>query len=175
MNFADRPFTQYAGFAGTCTFVAVLVICLDRVLLATKDRTLLDISYGERSRLVVLGMWAAAAGIVGFQSAAGSIVQPSFQGALAVAVGWPMILEKLLEGTTAVVQVPTEEEDDDSHRGSGAPHRPELSAYSRLEGGSMVLRLLAVARPRSRCHGAPARLGNATTNTAAEETWLGPR
>ncbi len=75
-----------------------------------EGRSFLDISYGEKNRYAVLLGWAVAAGIVGLISAAAQILQPNIQAAIAVAVGWPMILNNLLEGSSAVVQTSTPEE-----------------------------------------------------------------
>ncbi len=97
-------------FGGVCIVVAVLVIFLDWVLLETKGYSILDLDPGSDRRLLVLGGWAVASGIVGLGSVSVAIIQPNIQAAIAVAVAWPLILTKIVETVTAAFQTTTHEE-----------------------------------------------------------------
>lgn len=109
MSLADYVTQDMMFFGLACVVTAALFIYLDWVLLDTKGRSFLEIDSGKSSRWLALAQWATAAGIVGLLSAALQILQPNLQAAVTVAIGWPMILAKIVEGGTGTVQAPTTE------------------------------------------------------------------
>lgn len=109
MSVSDYVTQDMMFFGLACVVTAALFIYLDWVLLDTKGRSFLEIDSGKSSRWLALAQWATAAGIVGLLSAALQILQPNLQAAVTVAIGWPMILAKIVEGGTGTVQAPTTE------------------------------------------------------------------
>jgi hypothetical protein len=113
---SDNPLVDFVTgpmlwFGLGCTIIAALVILLDWILLAVLDRSILNISYGSKSRVLVLFGWAFAAGVVGVFGAAIEIIQTNVQGAIAVAVGWPLIITRIVESNTGVQGTTQEEEE----------------------------------------------------------------
>lgn len=109
MSVSDYVTQDMMFFGLACVVTAALFIYLDWVLLDTKGRSFLEIDSGKSGRWLALAQWATAAGIVGLLSAALQILQPNLQAAVTVAIGWPMILAKIVEGGTGTVQAPTTE------------------------------------------------------------------
>lgn len=104
---------QALEFGAVCAGMAFVLILLDWIMLATLDRSFLDIVYGSKSRIVVILGWAFASGVVGIFVTSVNVVQSNVQGALAVAVSWPVILIRLLEKSSAAVQSASEEEEEE--------------------------------------------------------------
>jgi len=98
-------------FGLICVVLAAIVIPLDWALLMTKDISVLGIGYGSKNRWIILLVWSVAAGIVGMLSNAIEIIQANLQGAIAVAVGWPIILTRIVDtGGGTPIQGETVEE-----------------------------------------------------------------
>lgn len=97
-------------FGLVCFVLGVVIILLDWLLLSVRGDSVIEISYGTKSRFLVLLAWAAAAGVMGVLGGALSIVQLNFQAAVIVAVSWPIIFARLVEKSEQMVQQTTEEE-----------------------------------------------------------------
>ena len=103
-------------FAGFCTITALFAILLDWCLLMLKNRSILKISYGSKNRWVILALWSLASGAVGLFAGMLSVVQQNLQGAVAVAVGWPVLFTRVFDPKVAgEVQQHTEEEEEDEN------------------------------------------------------------
>lgn len=100
----ENLFLEYAAledivFSVVCAVIALLVIVLDWILLSIQERSLLDISYGSRNPWLILMGWAIASGIVGLFTKSLGIVQANLQGAIAVAISWPILFARIVEIT----------------------------------------------------------------------------
>jgi hypothetical protein len=73
------------------------VLFLDWVLQTTKGRSLIDIGYANKSRIVVVPAWCLASGAVGVLAVLLEILQMKFLAAVTVAAGWPLVFAKIVE------------------------------------------------------------------------------
>ena len=89
-------------FAAVCFIMAILVIIVDWILLAILDYTILDISYGSKNRFFVLLGWSFCSAIVGAFAAAFGFVEFSLQAAVGVAIGWPLMLTRIVDNNKAI-------------------------------------------------------------------------
>ncbi len=97
-------------YFGLGTAISALALTLlDWVFLTFKGKSMLGIAYGSMNPLLILALWAGAAGVVGILASVLAVVTNSFQGALAVAVGWPLLFERIVlgQGESEHVQLPT--------------------------------------------------------------------
>jgi hypothetical protein len=87
-----------AGHAG-------IVLFLDWVLQVTTGRSLIDIGYGNKRRLIIVPAWCVASGVVGVLAVLLQIVQTTSLAAITVAIGWPLVFAKIVElGSSSPVQ-----------------------------------------------------------------------
>lgn len=88
---------------------ATLVILLDWVFLKFRGKSMLGIAYGSMHPLAILLLWAGAAGVVGGLASVLAVVSNNVQGALAVAVSWPLLFERIVlgQGESEHVQLPS--------------------------------------------------------------------
>lgn len=96
--------TSYHGpkvlvFALASSSMAFVILLLDRVVYAVKQKSFLDLSYGTRAwdtvRLLLL--WSLGAGLGGLLGGESNIVQLTRPAAVTVGIGWPFILPRLIE------------------------------------------------------------------------------
>lgn len=99
-------------FALGCAVLAGVLVFVDRTMLKHTGRSLLDVTLprGWKGLWDLLG-WCGAAGIVGGLASGINVLQPTVLAAVTVAVGWPIIYEKIVEIAKTPVQQPTEEGD----------------------------------------------------------------
>jgi len=97
-------------FGAICIAVAAVMLFLDFVLQTTTGRSLIDIGYANRSRIIVVPAWCLASGVVGVLAVLLQIVQMTFLAAVTVAIGWPLVFAKIVElGSAPPAQQPTTE------------------------------------------------------------------
>ncbi len=97
-------------FGGICIVLALVVLFLDSVLQTTRGRSLIDIGYANRSKLVIVPAWCLASGVGGVLTVLLQILQMTFLAAVTVAIGWPLVFSKIVElGSAAPAQQPTTE------------------------------------------------------------------
>jgi len=89
-------------FAAVCFIIAILVIIVDWILLAILDYTILDISYGSKNRFMVLLGWSFCSAIVGACAASFDIIEFNLQSAIGVAIGWPLMLTRIVDNNKAI-------------------------------------------------------------------------
>jgi hypothetical protein len=91
--------------------MGLVAVGLDFTLFIVRRRSFFDLRYGagarETVRLVLL--WGLGAGIGGFFGASGNIIQTNRLACISVAVGWPLILPRLIEASTKQDHQPPEE------------------------------------------------------------------
>ena len=103
-------------FGAICTVLAVAVLFLDWVLQTTRGRSLIDIGYENKRKIVVIPAWCIASGIVGVLAVRLEIVQMKFLAAVMVAAGWPLVFAKIVElGAGPADQRPTTEVKEKCH------------------------------------------------------------
>ena len=74
-------------FGLICALLAALVLFLDWVLQTTKGRSLIDIGYANKSRIVVVPAWCLASGAVGVLAVL----------LVTVAAGWRLVFANIGE------------------------------------------------------------------------------
>jgi len=67
------------------------------VLQTTRGRSLIDIGYANRRKIVTVPTWCLASGVVGVLAVLLQIVQMTFLAAVTVAIGWPLVFAKIVE------------------------------------------------------------------------------
>lgn len=93
-----------------CRTRAGAVLFLDWVLQTTQGRSLIDIGYANKRKIVVIPAWCLASGVVGVLAVLLEIVQMKFLAAVTVAAGWPLVFAKIVElGAGPPNQQPTAE------------------------------------------------------------------
>lgn len=107
--------TEELAFGLVCGVIALVLILLDWLLLMLKDQSVTGIAYGNHNRYLILVGWALASAFVGIVSGALKIVQENLQGAFAVAIGWPIILARIVDmnGGTPIQSTSDEEEEEE--------------------------------------------------------------
>lgn len=97
-------------FGLTCVVLAAVVLFLDAALQTIRGRSLLDIGYANKSKIVIVPLWCLASGVVGILGVVLQIVQMTFFAAATVAIGWPLVFAKIVElGSAPPTQQPTAE------------------------------------------------------------------
>ena len=97
---------SYAGsgllvFATGSALMGLIAVALDWLVFTTRGRSIFGVTYGDIGntiRLVLL--WGAGSCLGGFLGSAGSIVQPTRLACIMVAVGWPLMLARLIDSNT---------------------------------------------------------------------------
>ena len=98
-------------FSLLCLALGFVVIFLDWVLFKVRDVSLIEINYGRGDWWYIVPAWCLAAGFVAAIGVMLQILRVNFAAAIAVAVGWPLIFEKIVElGARPPIQRTTEEE-----------------------------------------------------------------
>jgi hypothetical protein len=95
---------QYQGsgillFSVASTFWGVVAVISDRIYYAVKGRSLFSLSYsGSASVSLRLAfLWALGTGLVGLLGSAASILQLTRLACFSVALGWPLIMSRMID------------------------------------------------------------------------------
>jgi uncharacterized membrane protein len=99
-----------AEFGLICFVMAAIVLFLDAMLQTTRGRSLLDIGYANKRKIIIVPAWCLASGVVGVLAVFLQILQVTFLAAVTVAIGWPLVFAKIVElGSAPPIQRPTDE------------------------------------------------------------------
>lgn len=109
--------TDYEGqsipvFVVGASVVGTVIIVLDLVLFSIRGRSILDLGYaGIFPTLIVVVLWGVGAGLAALLGAWWEVFDIGRSGCLAVGVGWPAIVPRLIEsaGKEEELQQPTGE------------------------------------------------------------------
>jgi hypothetical protein len=88
-------------FATGSALMGLIAVALDWLVFSTGRRSIFGMTYGDLGntfRLVFL--WGAGSCLGGFLGSAGSIVQPTRLACIMMAVGWPLMLARLIDSNT---------------------------------------------------------------------------
>ncbi len=128
MNFSEALFLLLFGETGSipsgyegqaipvfvvgAAVVGTLVIALDLILFKIRGRSILDLGYaGLLPSLFVVTLWGIGAGLAALLGAWAEVFEIGRSACLAVGVGWPAIVPRLIEsaGKEEELQQPTGE------------------------------------------------------------------
>ena len=90
-----------AVFAMSSAFMGVLVVLLDIILFYSTQNSALNLTHKGAKSLLFILLWGLGAGIGSFLGAAGGILQINRAACLTAGIGWPLILPRLIEKSTA--------------------------------------------------------------------------
>jgi len=97
-DFLQFQWVQIIEFGAGCGLMGFLVFLVDAISFKVGHSTsLLRITYRERNGFILLVLWTAGAALVGGIGTYIGIVQFTKSAVLAVGVGWPVLLSKIVQ------------------------------------------------------------------------------